>query len=192
MVTPEGPAGQEPSGHVHATAIVEDGAHIGAGTRIWHHVHVCAGATIGHGCNLGKNVFVGAGVVIGDFVKLQNNVSIYPGVTLGDEVFVGPGAVITNDHVPRARGAWRICPTRVGRGASIGANATVVTGEVGEWALVAAGAVVTRVVAPHQLVMGNPARLYAWLCRCGAVRVRAGEHDRLTCNDCGTELDIPV
>ncbi|MEI7466167.1 MAG: DapH/DapD/GlmU-related protein, partial [Burkholderiales bacterium] len=139
---------------IHHTAIVDDGATIGEGTRIWHWVHVCGGARIGRGCSLGQNVFVGNQVVIGDNVKIQNNVSVYDDVTLEDDVFCGPSMVFTNvvnprSHVPR-KDEYR--PTVVRRGATLGANATVVCGhEIGEYAFVGAGAVVTRDVAPHAL-----------------------------------------
>lgn len=177
--------------NVHPTAIVEDGAHIGVGTRVWHHAHVRRGASVGEGCNLGKNVYIDDGAVVGDRVKVQNNVSVYAGVQLGDEVFVGPSAVFTNDRVPRATGEWTLTPTVVGRGASIGANATVVAGiEIGACAVVGAGAVVVRSVAPHEVVVGNPARRIGWVCRCGAVRVREGTGSRLECPACDTRLDI--
>ena len=165
MTPPEEPA------TVHETAVVEDEARIGAGTRIWHHAHVRSGARIGAGCVLGKNVFVDAGAVVGDRCKIQNNVSVYSGVTLGSDVFVGPSAVFTNDLRPRAFAEhWSITPTAVEDGASIGANATIVCGTViGRFAMVAAGSVITRDVAPHQLVAGNPARPLGWVCRCGEV-----------------------
>lgn len=157
--------------YVHPTAIVEPGASIGPGTKVWHHAHVRAGARVGAGCTLGKNVFVDAGVTIGDRCKVQNNVSVYAGVTLEDEVFVGPAATFTNDRYPRAANPdWQVVETFVRRGASIGANATIVCGvEVGCWSAVAAGAVVTRPVAPHELVAGVPARRIGWVCRCGTV-----------------------
>lgn len=156
---------------VHPTADVEPGAEIGAGTKIWHLVHVRATAKVGADCVLGRNVYIDADVVIGNRVKIQNNVSVYKGVTLEDEVFVGPAAVFTNDMYPRAQNpTWEITPTVVRRGASIGANATVVCGvEIGEYALVAAGAVVTKNVAPHQLVAGCPARPIAWVDESGQV-----------------------
>jgi acetyltransferase-like isoleucine patch superfamily enzyme len=146
--------------YVHPSADVEDGARIGPGTMIWHLAHVRSTARIGANCVLGRNVYVDSSVEIGDRVKIQNNVSVYQGVTLEDEVFVGPCAVFTNDLRPRAQNPdWQITPTVVRRGASIGANATIICGvEVGPYAMVAAGAVVTRDVAPYQLVAGNPAR----------------------------------
>jgi dTDP-4-amino-4,6-dideoxygalactose transaminase/acetyltransferase-like isoleucine patch superfamily enzyme len=159
---------------VHPSAIVEPGASLGAGSRIWHHAHVRAGAVIGRSCVLGKNVYVDAGARLGDRVKVQNNVSVYQGVQLGDDVFVGPSAVFTNDLRPRAQGEWEIVPTLVQAGASIGANATIICGhQIGAHAMVAAGAVVTKEVLPHQLVAGNPARHRGWVCRCGTVTSRA-------------------
>jgi UDP-2-acetamido-3-amino-2,3-dideoxy-glucuronate N-acetyltransferase len=154
---------------VHPSAIVENGSEIGAGTFVWHHCHVRSGAKIGAGCTLGKNVFVDAAAVIGNGVKIQNNVSVYSGVTIEDDVFVGPSAVFTNDMFPRAGSTdWSITPTVVHRGASIGANVTIVCGNaVGEFATIAAGSVVTRPVEPHQLVAGNPARHLGWMCECG-------------------------
>jgi len=156
---------------VHPTAHIEDNVRIGDRTRIWHQGHIRGGATIGSDTNLGKNVFVDSGVVIGDRVKIQNNVSVYHGVTIEDEVFVGPSAVFTNDRYPRATSTeWEVVPTIVRRGASIGANATLICGiEVGEFAVVAAGSVATRTVRAHQVVMGNPARHYGWACRCGRI-----------------------
>jgi UDP-2-acetamido-3-amino-2,3-dideoxy-glucuronate N-acetyltransferase len=171
---------QEPPGHpaaAHETAVIEEAARIGAGTRVWHHAHVRSGAVIGADCVLGKNVFVDAGAVVGDRCKIQNNVSVYTGVTLGSDVFVGPSAVFTNDLRPRASaGTWSITPTAVHDGASIGANATIVCGTVlGAGCMVAAGSVVTRDVAPQQLVAGNPARHLGWVCACGEVVSRDGE-----------------
>jgi UDP-2-acetamido-3-amino-2,3-dideoxy-glucuronate N-acetyltransferase len=155
--------------YIHSTAVVEDDVTIGHGTSVWHHAHVRRGAVIGNGCTLGKNVFVDAGVRIGNGVKIQNNVSVYAGVTIEDDVFVGPSAVFTNDLHPRAFAVeWSITPTVVRRGASIGANATIVCGiEIGELALVGSGAVVTRSVAAHRLVLGNPGRPTGWVCTCG-------------------------
>lgn len=161
---------------IHPTAEVEPGTSVGAGTRIWHHSHVRRDAVIGVGCTLGKNVFVDQGVLIGDRVKIQNNVSLYRGVELADEVFVGPSAVFTNDLRPRAVCTdWEVIPTRVGRGASLGANATLVCGiDIGEHAMVGAGTVVTTSVRAHELVVGNPARHRGWVCECGEV-VSRGE-----------------
>ena len=150
---------------VHPSADVEAGAQVGAGTKVWHLAHIRSTATVGAGCVIGRNVYVDAGVTVGSLVKIQNNVSVYQGVTIEDEVFVGPCAVFTNDLRPRAQNPnWQITPTMVRRGASIGANATLVCGiEVGEYAMIAAGSVVTKDVAPYQLVAGNPARPRGWV-----------------------------
>ncbi len=179
-----------PSPRIHPTAVVEDGASIGPGAAIWHHCHVRTGASVGAGCTLGKNVFVDAGVSIGPRSKVQNNVSVYAGVTLEEEVFVGPSAVFTNDRFPRAVSpSWETVPTLVRRGASIGANATIVCGiEIGSYATVAAGSVVTRSLEPHELVMGNPARRAGWACACGRVASRdQARPDDVRCETCRTE-----
>lgn len=176
---------------VHATAEVEPGAVVGAGSRVWNQAHVRAGAEVGPDCTLGKNVFVDVGVRIGRGSKVQNNVSIYAGVTLEDEVFVGPSVVFTNDLRPRAAARdWHIVPTLVRHGASIGANATVVCGvEIGSYAMVAAGSVVTRDVREHQLVAGNPARHRGWVCVCGEVVGRgATPPPDLRCRACAEDL----
>jgi acetyltransferase-like isoleucine patch superfamily enzyme len=160
-----------PSARIHPSAEVEPGVIIGADTQIWRRTHIRSGARIGAGVMIGSNVFVDVNVPIGDRVKIENNVSVHAGVLLEDEVFVGPSAAFTNDLAPRAISPdWVLTPTVVRFGASIGANATIVCGhEIGEHCLVAAGSVVTRPVAPHQLVMGNPARPSGWVCRCGIV-----------------------
>lgn len=157
---------------IHATAIVDPGAVIGDGTRIWHWVHVCGGARIGAGCSFGQNVFVANGVTIGNNVKVQNNVSIYEGVTLEDDVFCGPSMVFTNVMNPRAavsrKSDYR--PTLVRRGATLGANCTVVCGvTIGRYAFVGAGAVVTRDVPDHALVTGVPARHAGWVSHAGEI-----------------------
>ena len=156
---------------IHPSAIVEDGAQIGEGTRIWHFCHVCGTARIGRDCSLGQNVFIGERVSIGDGCKLQNNVSLYEGVTLEAGVFCGPSCVFTNDLTPRARypkGHENFVPTLVREGASIGANATVVCGHtVGRNAMVGAGAVVAADVPDHALVLGVPARQAGFVCTCG-------------------------
>lgn len=155
---------------VHSTAIVDTGAVIGDDTRVWHWVHVCAGAVIGAGCSLGQNVFVGNRVRIGDNVKIQNNVSVYDNVTLEDDVFCGPSMVFTNVYNPRSavsrKDEYR--DTVVRRGATLGANCTVVCGiEIGEHAFVGAGAVVNRDVPPFALMLGVPARQAGWMSRFG-------------------------
>jgi UDP-2-acetamido-3-amino-2,3-dideoxy-glucuronate N-acetyltransferase len=155
---------------VHETAIVEPDVFIGSETNILHHCRVRRGASIGDGCTLGKNVYIDAGVHIGNRVKIQNNVSVYAGVRLEDEVFVGPSAVFTNDPWPRATNEdWKLRDTLVMHGASIGANSTIVCGiEIGSWASVAAGSVVTKDVLSYELVGGTPAKRMGWMCECGS------------------------
>jgi UDP-2-acetamido-3-amino-2,3-dideoxy-glucuronate N-acetyltransferase len=155
---------------IHPTAIIDDGATIGADTRIWHWVHVCGGAKIGSRCALGQNVFVGNDVVIGDNVRIQNNVSVYDAVRIEDDVFCGPSMVFTNVHNPRAavsrKAEYR--QTVVKRGATLGANCTIVCGAtIGAHAFVGAGAVVTRDVKPYALMAGVPAQRIGWMCECG-------------------------
>lgn len=148
---------------IHATAVIDDGATIGNNTRIWHFCHVMPTAIIGANCNLGQNVFIDNNVAIGNGVKIQNNVSVYNGVTLEDDVFVGPSVVFTNVINPRSfiERKDEFKPTLVKKGASIGANATVICGiTIGEYAMIGAGAVVTKDVAAYELVIGNPARVF--------------------------------
>jgi UDP-2-acetamido-3-amino-2,3-dideoxy-glucuronate N-acetyltransferase len=174
----------------HPSAYIDDGAVIGEGTKIWHFSHVMPKARIGAGCSLGQNVFVADHVVIGDGVKIQNNVSVYEGVILEDYAFCGPSMVFTNVRTPRSAFPQNTSDvyltTRVGRGASIGANATVVCGTtVGAWAFIAAGAVVSRDVPPYALMIGVPARQVGWVGQHG-VRLSPPDADGvMTCPKSG-------
>ena len=182
---------------IHATAVVDDGAMIGVGTQIWHFSHVMPGARIGEQCRLGQNVFVGRDVQIGNRVKIQNNVSVYENVTLEDEVFCGPSAVFTNVREPRSAfpkdPATGFLPTRVERGATIGANATVVCGvTIGAQAFIGAGSVVTKDVPPHALAYGNPARVRGWMCACGQrLPLSATQASgQIACSACGRAYEL--
>jgi UDP-2-acetamido-3-amino-2,3-dideoxy-glucuronate N-acetyltransferase len=184
---------------IHPTADVSPEAAIGAGTSIWNQAQVREGARIGARCILGKNVYVDAGVVIGDDVKVQNNVSLFHGVTIEDGVFVGPHVCFTNDRVPRAINPdgslktdadWEVSPILVRYGAALGANATILPGvTIGRWAMVGSGSVVTRDVAAHELVAGNPARRLGSACACGQpLRDTDGEPFRGRCPTCGSSF----
>ena len=187
-----------PDVFIHPTALVESDD-IGAGTRVWAYTHVLPGASIGRDCNLGDHCFVEGGARLGDAVTLKNGTMVWEGVTLEDGVFVGPGAIFTNDLRPRSpRGdaggdryqdAGWLARTRVCRGATIGAGAVILPGlEVGAYAMVAAGAVVTHDVPPHALAVGSPARRVGWVCACGA---RLGEDvGDSVCEDCGRTLTM--
>jgi UDP-2-acetamido-3-amino-2,3-dideoxy-glucuronate N-acetyltransferase len=154
----------------HQTAAIDDGAQIGPGCNIWHFSHVMPGAVLGEKCNIGQNVVISPGVILGKNVKVQNNVSIYEGVTCEDDVFLGPSCVFTNVTNPRSavvrRGEY--ASTQVGKGATIGANATIVCGNnIGAYAFIGAGAVVTKAVPPYALLVGNPARQIGWMSEFG-------------------------
>ena len=172
-----------PESLIHPTAIIDGpNTHVGADTRIWHFVHVMPGAYIGNRCTIGQNCFIGK-VRIGQGCKIQNNVSIYDGVTLEDDVFLGPSCVFTNVAHPRAHISRKaeLQRTLVCRGATVGANATIVCGvTIGEYAMIGAGAVVTEDVPPHALVVGVPAKRIGWACRCGETLA-----EDLSCTGCG-------
>jgi len=178
----------------HPTAVIDGPASIGDDTKIWHFTHVMAHARIGARCSLGQNVFVASRAVVGDGCRIQNNVSIYDGVELDDDVFVGPSAVFTNVINPRAfvHRQGEIRSTPVEKGATIGANATIVCGSrIGRFAFVAAGAVVTQDVPAYALVGGVPARRIGWICRCGVTLPKAGGRTRaLCCAACAARYDV--
>jgi UDP-2-acetamido-3-amino-2,3-dideoxy-glucuronate N-acetyltransferase len=182
---------ESPAPYVHPLARVEDDVEIGAGSTVWANAHLRRGARIGTRCVIGSDVTVDLGVVIGDRCKVQNAALLYSGLTLGNGVFVGPGVVFTNDRSPRAvmpggeprtEAQWPHGRIEVGEGASIGANATVVTGvRIGPWAMIGAGAVVSRDVDAHALHIGVPARWVGWVCACGA---RVGSPGVMECPTC--------
>ena len=155
---------------IHETAVIDDGCEIGSGTKVWHFSHLMTGCVIGKNCNIGQNVVISSGVVLGDNVKVQNNVSVYTGVTCEDDVFLGPSCVFTNVINPRSAISRKkeYMPTKVCKGASIGANATIICGcVIGEYAMVGAGAVVTKNVSAYALVIGNPACQIGWVSEYG-------------------------
>lgn len=177
---------------VHASSYVDEGAQIGKGTRIWHFCHVMSNARIGEHCNIGQNVFVAADVIIGNKVKIQNNVSLYTGVTLEDDVFLGPSMVLTNVINPRSHVNRRdeYQATLIKKGASVGANATIVCGvTLGQYCFIGAGAVVTHDVPDYALVYGNPGRVQGWMCRCGVqlqFELQNGD-EQAVCAECGKQ-----
>jgi acetyltransferase-like isoleucine patch superfamily enzyme len=190
---------------IHPTAEVSPAAHIGEGTSIWNQAQVREDAVIGENCILSKDVYIDFGVHIGNNVKIQNGASVYHGVILEDGVFVGPHVCFTNDKYPRAINPegtlkgnedWQVVETRIRYGAALGARSVILPGvTIGEWAMVAAGAVVTRDVPPYGLVVGHPAQLRGFVCPCGVGLERVEEGDdvvRAKCSVCGAETDIPM
>ncbi len=176
----------------HETAVIDEGCTIGSGTRIWHFSHVMKDAVIGERCNIGQNVVVSPGVVLGNNVKVQNNVSIYTGVICEEDVFLGPSMVFTNISNPRSAVVRRdlYVTTVVRRGASVGANATIVCGnEIGRYALIGAGAVITRPVKPYALVVGNPGRQTGWVSEYGH-KLIFNEAGTAVCPESGQEYRL--
>lgn len=176
----------------HETAIIDEGAEIGDGVKIWHFSHIMPNSKIGGGCNIGQNVVISPGVILGKNVKVQNNVSIYTGVICGDDVFLGPSMVFTNVVNPRSAVNRKneYLQTRVGRGASIGANATIVCGhDIGEFAFIGAGAVVTKTVPAYALVVGNPSRQIGWMSEYGH-RLNFDENGEAVCPESGEKYLI--
>ena len=178
--------------YAHETAIIDEGCTIGDGSKIWHFSHIMPGCTLGRGCNIGQNVVISPDVVLGDNVKVQNNVSIYTGVTCDDYVFLGPSCVFTNVTNPRSgvnrRGQY--AKTHVGKGASIGANATIVCGhDIGQYAFIGAGAVVTKNVPDYALLVGNPARQLGWMSEYGH-RLKFDASGKATCEESGQVYEL--
>ena len=177
---------------VHESSYVDENVKIGQGTKIWHFSHIQSGAVIGNNCSFGQNVNVSNNVKIGNGVKVQNNVAIYEGVELEDYVFCGPSMVFTNDLTPRAKypkGSVGYKKTLLKEGATVGANATIVCGHtIGKWAMIAAGAVVTKDVPDYALVYGNPARLKSYVCQCGKKLTKSNEY--YVCSECGKKYRI--
>jgi len=176
----------------HPTAVVDEGCEIGEGVKIWHFSHIMPGCKIGQGCNIGQNVVVSPKVILGKNVRVQNNVSIYEGVICEDDVFLGPSMVFTNVINPRSAVSRKheYMQTLVRRGASIGANATIVCGnEIGEYAFIGAGAVVTRPVLSYALVVGNPARQIGWMSEYGQ-RLNFDKEGRAICEESGEEYEL--
>lgn len=175
---------------IHPSANVSDQAEIGAGSKIWINSQIRENVKIGKNCIISKDTYIDAGVCIGDRCKIQNGVSVYHGVTIEDDVFVGPNVAFTNDFYPRAfTPDWEVSDTRIMRGASIGANATIVCRHtLGEYCMVGSGSVVTKDVPPYTLVLGNPARVRGYVCRCG----KPIKNGSLTCDSCGFTLPLGV
>lgn len=182
--------------YVHPTAVIDKTAVIGDGTKVWHFVHVRENAEIGRNCVLGDFVYVGMGVKIGNDVKLENRATVYGGVKIEDKVFVGPHVTFTNDPYPRSFSTdWKIVPTLVRKGASIGAGAVVMCGvTIGEYAMIGAGSVVTKDIPPHALTYGNPAKIRGFVCRCGKRLTKEEERQKdvlMICPICDEKYEIP-
>jgi len=178
--------------YAHPTAVVDEGSLVGEGTKIWHFSHVMSGSVIGNNCNLGQNVVISPKVTLGNNVRVQNNVSIYEGVTCEDDVFLGPSMVFTNVFNPRSAISRKheFMQTLVRKGASIGANATIVCGnEIGEFAFIGAGAVVTKAVPAYALVIGNPARQTGWMSEFGH-KLNFDEAGKAVCPESGQEYQF--
>ncbi len=172
---------------IHETSVVENSRHIGEGTKIWHFCHIMPKVKIGKNCTIGQNVFIGENVNIGNNVKIENNVSVFEGVSLEDDVFCGPSCVFTNVKNPRSHisQGGNYIPTLVGKGVTIGANASIICGNtIGRYALIGAGSVVTMNVPDYALVYGNPARIRGWVCQCGA-KLDIDQNNHTQCSECG-------
>jgi len=181
---------------IHPTAFVDKTSQIGKGTKVWHFVHVRENVEIGISCILGHSVYVDREVRIGNRVKLENRANVYQGAIIEDDVFVGPHVTFTNDPYPRSFSTdWKVVPTRVKKGASIGAGSVVMCGvTIDEYAMIGAGSVVTKDVPPHALAYGNPARIRGFVCRCGRKLVREKQQKKLVvmrCSRCGEKYKIP-
>ena len=182
--------------YVHPTAVVEKTATIGEGTKIWHFVHIRENAEIGRECVLGHSVYVGKGVKIGNRVKLENRATVYQGVKIEDNVFVGPHVTFTNDPYPRSYSTdWKIVPTLVKKGASIGAGTVIICGiTIGEHAMIGAGSTVTKDIPPHAIAYGNPAKIRGFVCKCGRRLIKEEERQKyilMKCPSCDEKYEIP-
>jgi UDP-2-acetamido-3-amino-2,3-dideoxy-glucuronate N-acetyltransferase len=180
----------------HPSAIIDHGAQIGEGSKIWHFSHVCSGAKLGKNCSLGQNVFIGNDVVIGNNVKIQNNVSVYDAIVLEDDVFCGPSMVFTNVFNPRSHVARKheYQRTLVQKGATIGANATIICGAIiGRYAFIGAGSVIRANVKPYAIMVGIPARHTGWMCECGVKLQHGSDKNDIvcaTCSACGAKYSL--